>query len=369
MKKAIVIGHACLDITPIFDSNLSGSGIALEPGKLISVGPADIHTGGAVSNTGMAMHRFGANVSLMAKVGNDDFGLIIQNAYKESGINCRLKVSKSDPTSYSIVIARPGIDRTFMHCPGCNDTFTSSDVLSKDFAEASLVHFGYPTLMKKMYENDGDELVKLLQKIKKSGATTSLDLSAVDPTSPAGKADWEKILSKALPFVDFFVPSFEELCYMLDRNKYDSLSKDKDLCTLITVADLKSLADKVHSLGAAFVLIKDGAAGMYYSCRKDPLFINGLELKSEEWSGISGFQKSYKPKNIKSATGAGDVAIAAFLSAVLQGRSLKECISLSAAAGSKSLESYDALSALVSLEELKKEIDSGWETQNLIEEK
>lgn len=55
------------------------------------------------------------------------------------------------------------------------------------------------------------------------GLATSFDLAAVDPESDAGRADWERILRGVLPYVDFFVPSFEELCFMLDRPRYEDL--------------------------------------------------------------------------------------------------------------------------------------------------
>ena len=69
--------------------------------------------------------------------------------------------------------------------------------------------------MKKMYINDGQHLAGLMKRVKEKDVATSLDMAAVDPESPAGRADWEKILAGVLPYVDFFVPSFEELCYML----------------------------------------------------------------------------------------------------------------------------------------------------------
>lgn len=52
------------------------------------------------------------------------------------------------------------------------------------------------------------------------GLTTSLDLVAVDPDSEAAGMDWARILERVLPYVDFFVPSIEELGYMLDRPLY-----------------------------------------------------------------------------------------------------------------------------------------------------
>jgi len=68
MKKAIVAGHICIDITPIFpagrNANLSA---VLQPGKLINMNGVNIHTGGAVANTGLAMKKFGCDVQLLGK--------------------------------------------------------------------------------------------------------------------------------------------------------------------------------------------------------------------------------------------------------------------------------------------------------------
>jgi hypothetical protein len=37
-------------------------------------------------------------------------------------------VSENDVTSYTIAISPPGVDRTFLHCPGANQTFRADDV-------------------------------------------------------------------------------------------------------------------------------------------------------------------------------------------------------------------------------------------------
>lgn len=48
----------------------------------------------------------------------------------------------------------------------------------------------------------------------------SLDMALPDSESPAGKADWQGILENILPHVDIFVPSIEEILFMLDRPQY-----------------------------------------------------------------------------------------------------------------------------------------------------
>ena len=55
-KKIIAAGHICLDITPVFpEQKVENIGDIMVPGKLIQMGSADVHTGGAVANTGLAM--------------------------------------------------------------------------------------------------------------------------------------------------------------------------------------------------------------------------------------------------------------------------------------------------------------------------
>ena len=82
-KRVISAGHICLDITPVFDPATQGTlGKLLSPGKLIHVEAADVHIGGSVANTGLALKKLGMDVSLVAKVGRDPFGDIIVNQLK-----------------------------------------------------------------------------------------------------------------------------------------------------------------------------------------------------------------------------------------------------------------------------------------------
>ena len=85
-KKAIVAGHICIDITPVFPKNthsVKDLGEIFKPGKLIHMSSADVHTGGAVANTGLGMKILGADVRLMGKIGDDAFGGMIQNILKK----------------------------------------------------------------------------------------------------------------------------------------------------------------------------------------------------------------------------------------------------------------------------------------------
>ena len=128
-KKIISAGHICLDITPIFPDNRSYKDIAsiLIPGKLINMDKADVSTGGSVANTGLALKKLGCDVTLLGKVGNDHFGDLIKSIVSSYGAGGLISDDNSS-TSYSVVLAIPGIDRVFLHNPGANDTFSSDDI-------------------------------------------------------------------------------------------------------------------------------------------------------------------------------------------------------------------------------------------------
>lgn len=372
-KKAVAAGHICLDITPEFFRRQGDGGTAQDkvelfrPGSLTEVGTADIHIGGSVSNTGLAMKFFGTDVTLMGKIGTDEFGKLVQNGLREWNAQEGLLISETESTSYSIVLAPEGTDRIFLHHPGANAGFKAEDLNFDVIREADLFHFGYPTLMRNLYKNGGSGLVNLLRMVKETGIAVSLDMAAIDGNSEAALENWENILRAALPFVDFFVPSAEELAFMADRSLYESWKEKAaggDLIGVITESEIGRLGEKMLGFGAGVVLIKCGAKGMYLcSAGADRLKYTGgiLAGREEEWSGIRHFEKSFRPDRIVSGTGAGDTSIAAFLSAVLSGSSYRECVGLAAGAGALCVSAYDALSGLRPLSEIRERIRDGWE--------
>lgn len=371
-KKAIVAGHICIDIIPVFpDGKVRELSRLLVPGKTVNMEQAVVNTGGAVANTGLAMKRFGADVMLIGKVATDELGEMIRNILKKYDADGEMTVSDEAGSSYTIVLAPPGIDRMFLHSPGLNDTFCSDDISDEAMCQANLMHFGYPSLMRKMFINDGEEMVKLFSRAKKNGLVTSLDFSAIDPESEAGKVDWIKILKRVIPYVDFFVPSLEELGYMMDRRLHEQWlirADGRSVDSIIDIEkDVKPLADRLLEWGAKGILIKCGAPGIYYrsaEAERMKEICETLGLKSEEWSSLEGFEKSFRPEAVRSATGAGDTSIGAFLASMQRGYSMKRSVCMATAAGAACVEAYDALGGITSFEALEERVNNGWEKNN-----
>jgi sugar/nucleoside kinase (ribokinase family) len=373
--EVIVAGHICLDIIPTISEKKTGIDALFVPGKLVDIGPAVIATGGAVSNTGLALHRLGSNVQLMGKVGDDQFGAAIMQVLRQQceDIVDGMIVAPGEHSSYTIVINPPNIDRIFLHCTGANDTYSFADLKEEQLAGVRLFHFGYPPLMRKMYENQGEELELLLSKVKASGLTVSLDLAKPDPESAAGAADWRAILERSLPFVDVFLPSFEEIFYMLHRERYEEMLLKAPFGDLLPLVDGKLLSDisaELLTMGVAVVGLKLGEHGLYVRTAADSerLLSSGLCAPEDEkiysWTDRELLAPSFEVE-VVGTTGAGDCTIAGFLCGMLQGFTLEETMQFAVGVGACNVEQADATSGIPALAKLQTRIKSGWSKRRM----
>lgn len=374
-NKIIVAGHVALDLTPSFPKE-GGSRRKLSdwirPGKLVDVGKAMFSPGGCVTNTGLALHAFGADVELIAKIGDDAFGRQIEETYRSFGAEPHFIVSEEDTTSYTIVIAPPGCDRCFLHDSAANHSFTSADLDYTEIAKAQFFHFGYPQIMRGFYRNGAAELIKMYRKVKELGLVTSMDAVAIDANGDAAKEDWKQILTEVLPYVDFFVPSIEELCFMLDRGRYEEWQEragDEDVCLHLSLEhDIKPVAQQALALGCRAILLKCGAAGMYLATSGEAAMQQIADcFDGTGWGSLSMFEESFLPDRLLSGTGAGDTSIAAFLYGLANGFSPKACLEIAAGTGASCITEYDALTGLLPIDKLQEKIAGGWEKQHFIQ--
>ncbi len=367
-KCIVVAGHVCLDVIPTFAPRQGDETPDFRPGHLVHVGPAVRSTGGAVSNTGLALHRLGTPVRLIGKIGDDLFGEEILRLFRSQseelaeGMVC----VAGETTSYSIVINPPGIDRTFLHCPGANDTFRADDVTNHALQNASLFHFGYPPLMKQIRADQGNELVKLLERVRSQGLTVSLDLCMVDPNSEAGRTDWSGILQRTLPSVDFFCPSVDELLFMLDRPAYNKAEADGGFTPKrhVTHAMVSGLAEKCLQYGAGVVAIKLGDQGLYLRSTSNPERLKQMGRavspeSYEQWLNRELYSPCYQA-NVVGTTGSGDCTIAGFLSGLFRGETPEEMLRSAVATGGASVEAPDAVSGVPHWNVLAERIAAGW---------
>lgn len=301
----------------------------------------------------------GISTTLLGKIGSDAFGKVILEILQKEDktLTENMIISKNEISSYTIVLNPPDTDRVFLHYPGPNHTFTANDIPYEKIKGGRIFHFGYPPLMQKFYENDGKELVKMFRRIRKMNMITSLDMAMPDPESPAGKLDWQKFFKNVLPVVDIFMPSIDELLFMLRPEKYYKISLKKEK---LDIALLNQLAKQLIDYGVNVVAIKLGDQGLY-------LRTHQIE-KSNLSSIISPSQWNYRQllspcfaTEVKGTTGTGDATIAGFLAQFLDGGEPEKVITLATAVGACCVEAVDATGGIRPLPEVVKRVASGWE--------
>jgi sugar/nucleoside kinase (ribokinase family) len=361
--EAIVAGHICLDVFP----TLSGGSVVYKPGQTIEAGPVIFSTGGAVSNTGLALHKLGVSTGLMGKVGSDLFGQAILQIIESHGpgLSEGMVVVPGESSSYSIILSPPNADRMFIHAPGCNATFGADDVRYDTLKQVRLFHFGYPPLMERMYANNGAELVTIFQRVKAMGIITTLDLAIPDPNSTAGRADWHAILSATLPHVDVFLPSAEEILLMLRRSLFDQLAANAHSNRPLEQMGpdiISELGQVLLDMGTKIVVLKIGDRGLYLRTANAAILArmgSSSIVDVVAWSDRELWAPCFATQ-VAGTTGSGDTTIAGFLMGLLRGMAPEETLQAACAVGACNVEAVDALSGIRSWPETAERIAAGW---------
>ncbi len=339
-------GHLCLDIIPAFRAGE----VRLEPGRLLDVGAVTLSCGGGVANVGGALLKLDVDATLLGKVGADAFGDIVQAKLSAVGSQAaRLQRSPTEHTSYTVVLSPPGVDRIFLHHAGCNDGFGVDDIDLATVADADLFYFGYPPLLRRTFADGGVALAERLREVKALGLTVVLDMAMPDPAAASGRADWRGFLRRVLPQVDFFLPSLEEVCFMLGR----AVPKG--------TAALAPVAAALLELGTPVVGLKMGEAGLYLktAALENRAFGRAGPRDPAAWSKRELWSPVFEVA-VTGTTGAGDATVAGFVAALLRGESLERCLTVANAVGARSVEALDAVSGISSYEDVTERLAGGW---------
>lgn len=357
--EVIVAGHICLDVIPAFGAGAERLDEILVPGKLVEVGAPVVATGGAVSNTGLALHRLGIATRLVGKVGADLFGQAVRDVLcgYSPALAEGLVVTEGEPTSYTLVLSPPGVDRVFLHCPGANDTFHPDEVALDRLGGARIFHFGYPPLMRQTYADGGAALARLFEEVRARGLLVSLDMARPDPSAASGRVDWTTWLRRVLPHVDFFGPSLDEVRFMLDPAQHDPATAEAG------GALLERLSARLLEMGPAAVLLKLGAEGLYLRTTDRPERAAPLAAlqggPAEAWTGRELLHPCFRVDEA-GTTGSGDTTLAGFLAALLHGLPPEEALRAAVAVGACSVEQADATSGVPPWADVQARLRSGW---------
>ena len=247
-------------------------------GSLKVIDSVTLTTGGNVSNSGIDLAKMGFSVSAIARVGNDGLGQFIRQQYETHGLQTSgLIVDNKKQTSTTIVAVASDGERTFLHTRGCVSNFSVKDVLAHMdlIARARMLGFGYLGLLPECEPG----LARLFRTIKKETAVKILLDTGGSPKKNI------PLLRAILPFVDIFIPSYDEAVALTGKTRPEDISRF------------------LQQAGASGVVgVKMGAKGCFIASGDAALYVPALRVKK-----------------VVDATGAGDAFVAGFLAATLRG--------------------------------------------------
>jgi sugar/nucleoside kinase (ribokinase family) len=363
VPEVIVAGHLCADLLPSFPPD----GKNPEPGQTAEIGPAGLWPGGAVANVGGALQRLGIGVELIGLVGDDALGDLVTNllSRQAAGPLPGIRVAPGETTSYTLILARPGQDRAFLHHPGSNRQFHPAEIDPNLLREGKIVHFGYPPFLPRVYRDGGRRLAEWFGSLREQGLLTSLDLAFPDPGAESGRADWRAFLERVLPHVDLFLPSRAELEFMLrDLPELRAISQPEMPAGL---ESLSGLARWALDAGARMCALKLGPHGIYLRTAAGRASLSNRRLALDSrWEDREAWAPAFQVTPV-GTTGAGDAAVAGFLAGLLGGSSPEETILLATAVAACSVEAPDPTSGIRSVTETIRRVKEGWPRRSTVD--
>jgi sugar/nucleoside kinase (ribokinase family) len=252
------------------------------------------------------LSSLGSKVSFMGKIGNDQFGVLVNESLSNKGVNTDYLIRNKEWNTGATIVLNFDEDRAMVTYPGAMEHLTIDDIPDEALRLSKHLHFSSYFLQPGMQPGIAD----LFNKAKEFGLTTSLDIQW-DPNEK-----WDFNYKKVLPFVDVFLPNEQELLFLTEENSID---------------------DAVKKLGRAanHIAVKLGSKGS--------LLIT---------DGKSIFKESYLNKNVVDAIGAGDSFNAGFIFKFINGFSLEKCqdfgnltgaLNTTAAGGTTAFTNYDEI--------------------------
>lgn len=254
--------------------------------------------GGAELNVAIGCARLGIQSGWISRLGNDDFGKYILKTTRGEGVDIsEVKLVDQYPTSvYFREVLADGSSRSFYYREKSPTSTMKCEDLNEDyFKNSKILHITgvFPSITK----NNQEIILESVRLAKKHDLLISFDPNI--RLKMWTKEEAKAYIEKLLPYVDILLIGDEEIEILLGE---------------VTIEDaIKTF----HDYGIKNVVVKKGAKGALGSDGKNVYEVDAI-----------------KPKALVDTVGAGDGFAAGFLTSLIKGKTLEECIKFANAVGS-----------------------------------
>ena len=295
--KLASIGQLCLDILV----HPTPRDVYAQDATIVS--GIQFENGGDALNVAVTACKLGVDVRITGAIGDDLNGEILKKRVLEkapldfSG----LKKKKGVDTSTVVVMVREDGQRSFLETEGSNYQLSVEDIDFSVIDWADIVTINGTFMLPKL---DGAGTKKIFSYAKEKGKITVMD------TDFDSTGRWMRTIEEALPYVDYFVPSFDEAKYLAGTE------------------DVEKMGEVLLNAGPKHVIIKLGGEGCYTVTKEERFFTKAFAVDAVD------------------TTGAGDNFVGGLIHAIGMDYSLEQCVRYASAVGAISVSRVGTTTAL-----------------------
>jgi ribokinase len=274
-----------------------------QPGETISGEDLQVIPGGKGANQAVAAARLGASVSMLGRVGDDNFGNFLLDNLKSNHVDSQLVQRDDASTGTAIIVVDSSGQNSIVLSPGANGKVSSTDVNHAPFPAGGLLLL--------QLEIPTPTVLAAAQRAKENNLRVILN------PAPA-----KELPAELIALADFIIPNESELSLLTDLPVND-------------ISSAETAAQQLIEHGAHNVIVTVGSNG-------------ALAVTRDETAHIASFKVE-----VVDTTAAGDAFIGGFATALLQNKSLEDSVRYGCACGALATTKFGAQPSLPTKEEVE----------------
>ena len=275
-----------------------------QPGETITGEDLHVIPGGKGANQAVAAARLGANVSMLGRVGKDNFGDFLLKNLQSNHVDMQFVQLDDASTGTATIIVDGNGQNSIVISAGANGQVSVMDVENASFS-------GFGLLLLQL-EIPIPTVLRAAQRACENGLRVILN------PAPA-----RSLPNELIALADFLIPNETEL----------------SLLTSMEVKDIPSAEKAAHILlerGVKNVIVTLGSKGALIVDRDSSTHVDTFKV------------------NVVDTTAAGDAFIGGFANALLENKSLKEAVRFGCACGALAATKFGAQPSLPTKEEVER---------------